>query len=504
MMRIAIVGGGIAGLAAAYELEQQRQRGAPVDWTLFEASHRLGGTIKTTRHVTPEGDFILEGGPDAWVTEKPWARALAEELGLGDQIIPCHEAAKKTYIWSNNELVAMPPRMRMMVPEDLQALANSSLFSAKAQAAYRDEISRAEQLKAASPEEDESIASFVRRHFGDEVLEKVGAPLLSGVFGGDVRTLSVRAVMTSFVQMEAEHGSLIVALRAQRRARGDRPAPPTFTSLQRGMGTLVDALVAALPRTRVKLDTTITSVRPLTTRRWSLDIGESSTDGASQLAVDHLLLATPVDITRALLSAVSPEAGALVPAEASSAVLCSFCWPAPMATHFPVPPGFGFLVPQSHDDDRLGLPSLLAATFTDQKFAHRVPPGGRIVRAFFGGQLASILQGRPDAEIIALAWQELLRILPGLPKPKEDLTVVDRWPRSLPQYAVGHLERLQRLESCVHALGNIDLLGNGYRGVGVPDLIREARRAGCTLAQVAHLREQETIASLQPQHVAVD
>src|ERR1700716_3551583 len=173
MKRVAIVGGGVAGLAAAYELARLARDGADAQGVLFEASTRLGGIVETVR----EGGFVIECGPDAWVTEKPWARELAEELGLGDEVMASNDAGRKTYVLIDKGLRAMPDGMRMMVPADLDALDASDLFSAEAKQAYRDEARRAEELRTNAPKEDESVAEFVRRHFGEEVVEKIGTPL---------------------------------------------------------------------------------------------------------------------------------------------------------------------------------------------------------------------------------------------------------------------------------------------------------------------------------------
>src|ERR1019366_6699074 len=219
MRRIAIIGGGIAGLTAAYEIACQSRAGAPVEAVLFESSNRLGGVIETVC----EGGFTVECGPDGWVSAKPWARELAIQLGLADDLIPSNDASRKTWILLDKHLlgtpadpagrlVPMPDGFNMMVPRDLNALDHSPLFSDAAIAAYRAEPARAAELRAAAPPQDESVADFTLRHFGPEDLDRVAAPLLSGVFGGDVRRLSVRAVMPAFVAMEREHGSLIVAL----------------------------------------------------------------------------------------------------------------------------------------------------------------------------------------------------------------------------------------------------------------------------------------------------
>jgi oxygen-dependent protoporphyrinogen oxidase len=465
---VAIVGGGIAGLAAAYELEQQRLAGAAVEWELFEAGGRLGGIVSTTRLDTAEGLFVLEDGPDGWVTDKPWAKDLAVELGLENEIIACHEAQKKTYVLVAEEgkpatLQAMPPRMRMMVPEDLSVLGESPLFSEEAREAYAEELNRAQELKASAPEQDESVASFVLRHFGHEVLKKIGAPLLSGVFGGDVEKLSVRAVMPAFVKMEQEHGSLIAALQAKARERGERPAQPTFTTLRRGMGSLAEAIVARLPRERVHLRRPVRSMVG-GAGGWMLDV-----DG---VAFQEVMLAVPVDAAKRLLQPIDARAAELVPTDASSAVLAAFAWPEEQAKMFTVPEGFGFLVPAGSEET-----SLLACTFVDQKFPDRAPQGAKVLRAFFGGEAADRLAGQSDEAVAAIAFVQLSRILGPLPAADPKLATVRRWPRSLPQYEVGHLERMAELEARVAKLGGLSLLGNGYRGVGVPDLIRDARAA---------------------------
>ncbi len=479
MARVAIVGGGIAGLAAAFELEKQRRAGKPVDWHLFEASGRFGGTLSTTRLQAPEGEYILEDGPDGWVTEKPWARELAEELGLGGEVIPCNEAERRTLLWLQGRLVPMPDRMRLMVPEDLETLAGSPLFSESAQRAYALELEQAEALKAGAPQEDESVASFVRRHFGDEVLAKVAAPLLSGVFGGDVERLSVRAVMPAFVGMEAESGSLILALQRKARCAGQRP--PTFTTLRRGMGSLTEALVRALPGNRLHLGAGAIALRRSADGEWLIRFAGRNAQSCAIgfVPFDQLVLATPVDATRQLLLAVDSEAAGLIPTDASSAVLVTFGWPAELAREVVVPRGFGFLVPSGGGD----RPQLLAATFADTKYAGRAPEGCRVIRTFFGGGSAERLRHVADREVAAAALAELQVILGPLPAPASELTTVRRWPRSLPQYGVGHLDRMVALEQKVAALGSLALLGNGYHGVGVPDLIRDARAAARKLEE---------------------
>jgi oxygen-dependent protoporphyrinogen oxidase len=453
MKRVAIVGGGVAGVAAAYELAQLARGDAGVQAVVFEASGRLGGIVETVR----EGGFVIECGPDAWVTEKPWARELAVELGLGDELMSSNDDVRKTYVLIDKKLQAMPDGMRMMVPVDLAALDASELFTTEAKRAFRDEIGRAGELRASTPTGDESIADFVQRHFGDEVLEKIGVPLLSGVFGGDVGKLSVRAVMAPFVAMEQECGSLIAAL--QSRAMTSKPEP-VFTTLRSGLGTLVDRMVAAIPEDWIRPGARVEYIS-------REDEGWLVGTARGVECFDAVMMAAPVDVARSLLEPTDERAGELMEMEASSAVVVGFGFVD--ASKIPVPPGFGFLVPPRSDS------LLLACTFMDQKFDDRVPESGRLLRAFFGGKAAERLLRCGNDETAAVARMELARILGPLPEPQ--MTVIRRWPRSLPQYGVGHLERMAELGERIARLKDLWLLGNGYRGVGLPDLIRDSRAA---------------------------
>ena len=459
MKRVAIVGGGVAGVTAAYELAQLARKGVPLQGVLFEASTRLGGIIETVH----EGEFVIECGPDAWVTEKPWARELAEELGLADEVMPSNDATRKTYVLIDKKLQAMPDGMRMMVPADLDALDQSELFSAEAKRAYREEPGRAEELRAAAHVGDESVAEFVQRHFGDEVLEKIGAPLLSGVFGGDVTKLSVQAVMAPFVAMEREYGSLIDALQARSVVEKKNSV---FTTLRSGMGTLVDRMIAAIPGDWIRL---AAEVRFISYGEEGWLVGTAR--GVERF--DAVMMAAPVDVACSLLQPIDAGMAPLMEMDASSAVVVGFGFSD--AAKVPLPQGFGFLVPPGSNS------LLLAATFVDQKFKDRVPQGGRLLRAFFGGKAAERLMRCGNDETVAVARMELARVLGPLPEPQ--VTVVRRWPRSLPQYAVGHLEKMKKLEERVRAIKGMWLLGNGYRGVGVPDLVRDARTAARQVAE---------------------
>ncbi len=466
MRRVAIIGGGLSGLAAAYQLARETD----VEFTLFEASGRLGGTVET---VHRDG-FVIECGPDSWVTEKPWARELAIELGLEAEIIPSNDQQRRTYLLQNHRLMPMPDGMRMMVPTRWAPIMESPLFSWQARLAYLREVRHAEELKQSvlADGEDESVASFVRRHFGDEVTRTIAGPLLAGVFGGDIDTLSVRAVMPAYVRFEREHGSLISALQQKRDANSE----PVFTSLKSGLEKLIEQIVQTLPANAVRLNHRVGSLS-LRDGRWQIESAGSSN------IFEALIIATPADVTRRLLRPIQAEFHSLLTIDATSAIVVALGFSCEHAKHLRIPRGFGYLVPQAPsrgrgpEDD----PQLLACTFVDQKFTHRAPEGAVLLRGFFGGDTAPALLDEDDATLVSLAHRQLSRALGQLPDP--DTSLVRRWPLSLPQYAVGHLDRMTKLAQLSDSFPGLYLIGNAYHGVGLPDLIREGRGAGRRAAQ---------------------
>jgi protoporphyrinogen/coproporphyrinogen III oxidase len=461
---IAIVGGGISGLATAYQLASDG-----VAFTLFEASPRLGGIVETIHRL----GFVIECGPDSWVTEKPWARELAVELGLEDQIIPSNDQWRRTYVQQGShhqtQLVPIPDGMRMMVPSRWEPLLESPLFSEQARQAYLREPERAEELKKSAPAQDESVAEFVRRHFGEEVAGTIAGPLLAAVFGGDIAQLSVRAVMPAFVRMEAEEGSLIRALQQ----RAPQSTQSLFTTLSNGLGTLIDRMVERLPAASLRLNQQVLRMER-GNGGWHLTTASGST------RFDAVVLATPPHVTRGLLHDQDARIADLLPQQASSAIVVALAFTAEQAARLRIPRGFGFVVPPMRPDASSHEFELLACTFVDQKFNGRVPPGAVLLRAFFGGNSGDALLGESDDQIIARARLQLARVLGPLPPAAE--TVVRRWPLSLPQYAVGHLERMAELESLLCGLPGLSLVGCAYYGVGLPDLIRHGRATARVLA----------------------
>ena len=481
MKRIAIIGGGISGMAAAYELALQQRAGAAIEFVLFEATSRLGGIVETVRR----DGFVIECGPDSWVTEKPWARELAVELGLESELVPSNDDRRKAYIADGNTLTAMPAGMRMMVPTRTESIQNSPLFSDQAKLAYLREPEIAEQLKinafdAGDGNRDESVRAFVVRHFGDEVANTIAAPLLAGVFGGDIAKLSVRAVMPTFVALEREYGSLILGL--QRRVQAGKESEPIFTTVRSGLGALIADMESFIPERSVHRNVAVKAIEH-SGGVWSVQAMQSADSRDIEASFDSILVATPAETTASLLHSIDSRIGELLPQQSSSAIVVALGFASGQARSMRIPPGFGFLVPQHQpgrvhvgndcaDDDRQAL---LACTFLNQKFPHTAPDGAILLRAFFGGPLAPRLLEHDDDSLIRLARTQLEGYLGQLPAPS--VALVRRWPNSLPLYEVGHADRMAELDSRVAKIPNLRLIGNAYRGVGLPDLIRSGRAA---------------------------
>lgn len=463
MKRIAIIGGGISGVTAAHELARMQRNGEAIEFALYESSDRLGGIVKTCHAIlSGAGHCVIELGPDGWVTEKPWARELAIELGLRADLLPSNDAQRRTLLLRDGKLEAVPDGMRMMVPLDEAAIRDSPLLSEAARQAYLDEPSRAVELRklAADTTSDISVAEFVRRHFGEEATRTFAGPLLAGIFGGDIEKLSAHSVMPFFVALESEHGSLITGLRAQSAARDSgKLAPPIFTSLRTGLSSLIDAMAARLPAGSTRLQEQVFAIA----RNSS---GWTVTTAAGTESYDAVLLATPAHVTRSLLTPVDRDLAELHDIPASSAVLVALAYGERIA----LPNAFGFLVQQPQNEVH---PALLAGTFSHVKYPHTTPASGMLLRVYFGGPQISQVEGMDDDAIVGLAQQQLRRLFPEIPAAA--LSIVQRWPNSLPQYEIGHEDLLRQIESRITALPGLYLLGNAYRGVGLPDMVRGAR-----------------------------
>ena len=456
MKRIAIIGGGISGLSAAFELEEQRKSGAELEYVLYESSSRLGGVLRTE---TIDG-CLVEAGPDSFVTEKPWASDLCRSLGLGDQLIGSNDADRKTYILTRGRLVEMPDGLMFMVPTKILPTGLSPLFSWKTKLRMSQELFHPPR----AVDHDESVADFVERHYGREMVDRLADPLLSGVYGGESANLSVRAVLPRFAEMEKTHGSLgraMLAARKKMRQGPRKPAPPLFTSLKNGMQHLAEEVTARLTQVSLLTDTRVQAIQP-EGGGWVVSAGmQSDQFDAVILALPGLAAADVVRLTSAEL------ASELAAVQYSSSITVGLGYDREVRNS--LPPGFGFLVPRSEGK------RLLAATFVHNKFPHRAPEDRALLRCFFAGSNAENVWPLSDDHIVGIVRKELQQII-GL-RAEPLFARVYKWKSAMAQYSVGHLERLERIERLRQQLPGLALAGNAYRGIGVPDCVRSGREA---------------------------
>jgi len=457
MIRIAIIGGGISGLAAAFTLEDHRRAGA-LEYTLYESSPNLGGVLRT-EHID---GCIVEAGPDSFITEKPWAADLCRTLGIGDQLIGSNDADRKTYILVRGQLIPMPEGLMFMVPTKILPTGLSPLFSWTTKLRMAQELLLPPRAAAA----DESVASLVERHYGAEMVDRLADPLLSGVYGGDAASLSVRAVLPRFAEMERTHGSLGRAMLAARNKMPrtvNKTAAPLFTSLKNGMQQLVETLVPRLNPSSLVTNHSVQAIHP-EAGGWTVSAGLKSDN------FDGAILAVPSHAAAKLLSVSSPELSAELAAIGySSSITVGLAYDREVRQSLPPGSGFGFLIPRSEGK------RLLAATFVHNKFPHRAPEDRALLRCFFAGSNAENIWQQSDDAIIAVVRDELQQIL-GL-RAEPLFARVYKWKSAMAQYGVGHLERLNRIERLRQKLPKLALAGNGYRGIGVPDCIRSGQEA---------------------------
>jgi oxygen-dependent protoporphyrinogen oxidase len=469
MKRIAIIGGGISGLSAAFALEQQKKNGAALEYVLFESSARFGGVV----HTENVDGCVVEAGPDSFLTEKPWAADLCRELGLGDQLIGSNDAARKTYILLKGRLVPLPDGLQFMVPTRLTAAFFSPLFSWSTKA----RIVREWFYRPRGNASESTVAEFVERHYGREMVELVADPLLAGVYGGSADDLSVKSVLPRFLEMETKHGSLGRAMVAARQQRGATDAelhsagqprtavPRLFTSLKNGMGQMVDALLVRIPAAARRLSSPIKAVRPESGKWLVLSNGRTE-------EFDAVILATPAYAAAELIAHSNAElASELNTIRYSSSVTVIFGYD--KAVRAALPPGFGLLVP--HGENR----RIRAVTFLHNKFPHRAPHDRALIRCFLGGTRDEGVLQSSDDEIVALVRQELQQILSITAHPL--LACVFKWQRAMAQYGIGHGDRVQRIQALVAGMPGLALAGNAYGGIGVPDCVRSGTEAAMSI-----------------------
>ncbi|MEO8050465.1 MAG: protoporphyrinogen oxidase [Acidobacteriota bacterium] len=444
--KVVVVGAGISGLSAAYDLTT-----AGADCTILEKQARAGGVIETR---VVDG-CTLECGPDSFLSAKPAALTLIKELGLEADVIGSNDHQRTTYILKHGALVALPEGVMMIVPTRVMPMVKSPLLS------WGTKIRMGlEYFRKPGESRDRSVAEFVVDHFGQETLDYLAEPLLSGVYGGDPARLSVGSVLPRFLQMEAKYGSLVrgvLAGRSSAARSGAAPSGPLFRTLKGGLGTLVDALASRVNVCRADVETVE-----------RMENGFRVRAGGEWIETDQVIVACPAwsaaHLVRGLDARLSELLGSI---DYSSSLTLSLIYRA--AEFEGKRAGFGFLVPKKERQ------RLAACTFVGTKFSFRVPDDRIVLRCFFGGIGDPAILDESDESVIAIAREELRRILGLTAAPLSQ--VIARWPRSMAQYTIGHQQRVEEIRARVTAIPGLHLAGNAYEGIGIPDCIQAGRTA---------------------------
>lgn len=460
LKRIAVIGGGIAGLAAAHRLtELAREKNLACEIALFEARERLGGAIATER----VDGFLVEAGPDSLISAKPWGVKLCERLGLGPCLIATNPSRENVLVVRGGRLEPLPDGFLLMAPTRLWPLLTTPLFSlgGKLRMAAEYFIARGDG------DEDESLAAFVARRFGREALDRVVQPLIGGIYAADPEKLSLAATMPRFLEMERISGSVIKGTLRELRGRSAKSESGArwslFLSLAGGMQELVDALAGRLPQGCARTGTAVVNLlRNAAQRRWTIETRSGGVD------VDGLIIATPAYAAAALLKPTAPEiAAALDRIPYSSTATVSLAY---RKENIPRELGaFGLIAPAVEKR------KFLACTFSSVKFPGRAPEGCVLLRAFVGGALQPELYEQDDAAMEASVRRELAELLGITSAPI--FTRVHRHPRAMPQYPVGHLKTLGAIEARLKDLPALRLAGNAYYGVGIADCVHSGEQA---------------------------
>ena len=455
MPEVVIIGGGIAGLAAAYELNI---RG--ISFVLLEGSGRTGGVI-VSEQVAP---FTIDAGPDALLIQKPDGIRLCQELGLGDRLVST-KPPRLAYIQRGGKLYPLPAASVLGIPTRIGPFVRTGLFSWRAKMRMGAELF-VPRRHDAGPASDESIGGFMTRRFGTEATTYLAEPLLAGIHAGDVDRLSLRALFPRFADAEQKHGSLIRAFRRQPAA----PSPDgAFKSLPEGLSELVRALVRRLPPDAVQTNAEAASIAPAMSGPGFL----VTTKAGATYQGRTIVLSTPAYVTATLLQNRDAELArqcAEIPYASIATVALAF--PRSAIDH-PLN-GSGYVVPRTEGN------GILAVSWLSSKWPNRAPDDWVLMRAFVGGTRDPGALDQSDATLVARSLAAISPVLGVHGDPQ--FSRVYRFRRASAQHEVGHLERLKAIEQRLAAHPGLFITGSGFRGVGIPDCIADAR---ATAGQVA-------------------
>jgi protoporphyrinogen/coproporphyrinogen III oxidase len=479
--RIAVVGGGISGLAAAHRVTELLPR---AELSLYEAADRLGGVVRTIHH----DGCLVEQAADSFITKLPWAIDLCRRLGISDDLLSTNAAKRRAYVVRDGRLLPVPDGFVLMTPRKLWPILTSPVLSWRGKLRLLAEPLILDRQNFANDDarasNDESVASFATRRLGREVFERLVQPLLVGIYTADPAKLSISATLPDILRQYRAYGRLILAGKGQSPPtgtlsdEGNEPATAEsgaryglFVAPKNGMSSLVERLADRLLDRTIHLNSPIARIDRGEEGGWNL----SYLDQANPERFDAVIVALPAPSAGRLLRDCDPELAAeLGQIEYAGCAVVSCCYRREQLAN--LPSGFGFVVPI------VARRRILAASFASEKFPQRAPNDQIIVRAFLGGALDPRIMERSDSELGAIAMAELADLLEITGQPL--WTDVAKWPGSMPQYHVGHLDRVASIEVRVAELPSLELAGNAYHGVGIPQCIHSGelaaeRIAGC-------------------------
>jgi oxygen-dependent protoporphyrinogen oxidase len=453
--RVVIVGGGITGLSTAYYLQQ-----AGIPSTLVEREPRLGGVI-TTEIVD---GCVIEGGPDSFLTAKPWALHLIRDLGLESEVIGSNDHLRVTYVRRHGRLVPLPDGLMMMVPTRIFPMLASPLLGWRTKFQMGMDLFRRAGDGAPT---DRSVADFVTDHYGEEAVDYLAEPLLAGVYGGTPRQLSVNSVLTRFVELESQYGSLTRGVLAARKKAADASrAQPLFQTLKGGMGRLTGTIERRLAGSLARVCGEAECVEPH-------DGGYRIRVAGDWIQASRVVLACQGYEAAALCRPLDPAlAGLLEAIPYSSSMTVALGYERSGFAH--KLNGFGFLVPRKERR------RVIACTWVGTKFSHRVPESRLLLRLFLGGAEDPEVLGQSDDAVVETVRDELRDIMGVTETPV--FARVSRWPRSMAQYTVGHGARLEAIEDRRRHLPGLYMAGNAYYGIGIPDCVRMGKQVAEAIA----------------------
>ncbi len=460
MKRVAIIGAGIAGLSTAYYLHKlAQQAGQLLEITLLEKEQRMGGSI-----LTEEADgFLMEGGPDCFISEKPWALRLCRELGLEGEVVGTNQEFRRTFILWGGELHEIPEGFMLLAPTSLWPFVTSSLFSVFGKMRMGLDLI----IPRKRSDEEESLAGFVRRRLGREALERIAEPLVAGIHAGDPETMSLKSTFPRFIDLEWDHRSLIWGMRQRKKQFANTPARYTmFLTLREGMEGMISTLKNTLPPDICSLGQEVVNIEQTAETSTGKPAYRLSIKGKKRaLEADAVVMATPAFETAKLLQGMDKDiARQLNTIPYCSTATINLAYERSYIKH-PLD-GYGFVVPRPEGH------KIMAATFSSVKFPGRAPQGKALLRCFVGGAKNEDIVAWTDSKLLAAVREDIEEILGITVEPI--LTRIYRWKKSMPQYTLGHEERLARIEQGLSNYPGLFLTGSAYQGIGISDCVHRA------------------------------